>query len=152
MPAAVEAAEAAVELDPAVVRAIAAAMAAAWPREIVALLGGPAGGSGLVTTIVPVPNVADDDDAFAVRAADFAAGEHRLRAAGATWLGFVHSHPRSAAAPSRADHAALWRDCLQLIAAGDGRTRFDLRAFRWTASTCAALPLRTAGPSVPEGP
>lgn len=136
---------AAVELDPAVAQAIAAAMAAAWPREFVALLGGPGGGTGPVTTIVPVPNAAAGDDAFVVRPADFAAGEHRLRAAGAAWLGFVHSHPHGAAAPSRADHAALWRDCLQLIAAGDGRTRCDLRAYRWAAAGCVTLPMRTAG-------
>lgn len=122
--------------------AIAAAAAAALPREFVALLAGrrtPA--VWFVDCVAPLPNVARSADRFVVPPAAFAAAEAEVRAQQHTWLGFVHGHPRGDASPSLADRRHLWRDCLQLIVAGDGRAPGASRAFWLHGEAVEPLPL-----------
>lgn len=83
----------------------------------------------------PLGNVAANDDCFTVDAANFAAAEAALRARGVAWLGFAHSHARGAPAPSAIDRRELWRDCVQLIVAGD-----EVRAFWFSGERCVPLP------------
>ncbi|MCK5943140.1 MAG: Mov34/MPN/PAD-1 family protein [Planctomycetes bacterium] len=98
----------------------------AAPREFVAALGGhEAGGDVRVTAVVALPNVALDDDAFEVEPTSFLAAEATLRARGAPFVGFAHSHPVGACAPSARDLAQLWPDCVQLITDGE-----QVRAYR----------------------
>lgn len=108
-----------VELAPPLRDALRRAFAAAAPREFVGLLGGARETHTVrLATCTLLPNVAVDEQAFAVPAAAFATAEAELRARGEAWLGFVHSHPFAAARPSEADRRQLWRDCVQLIGGG----------------------------------
>ena len=99
---------------------------AAAPRECAVVLGGTRAGSQTsVTDLVPVANFAFDGDSFVVAPEAFARAEHTLRGRGLTFLGFAHSHPEGAPAPSLRDRAELWTGCLQLIVAGS-----RVRAYR----------------------
>lgn len=123
--------------------AIAEAAAAAWPHEFVGLLAGHSTPAGwFVDRVAPLPDAARGADRFLVQPAAFAAAEAELRAQRRTWLGFVHSHPRGDASPSLADRGHLWRDCLQLIVAGDGRGPGALRAFWLSGDRVEPLPLQ----------
>ena len=93
------------------------ATAAAAPRECAAVLGGSRGpGRASITQLVEVPNVGRGEDAFAVDPVDFARAERAITRRGLTFLGFAHSHPRGAAAPSLRDLKELWTGCFHLIA------------------------------------
>lgn len=119
---------------------------AALPREFVAALGGALrDGEATVDEVLPLPNVAADDDTFAVDPLAFARAEHELARRGHRWLGFVHSHPRGAAAPSSRDREQLWPHCLQLIAAPrpDAPT-VPLAAFVLRDAVAHPLPLHVA--------
>jgi hypothetical protein len=108
--------------------------------EPVALLGGRrCGDETHVVRCAPLPNLRIDADSFAVSAAAFAAGEAGLRADGLDWLGFAHAHRGGCAAPSAADHASLWRGCVQVVVGADG-----VRAFWFAGDTCLPLPLQVA--------
>lgn len=118
-------APASIELSAASAQALTGAARAAWPLEMVGLLGGtvarrPDGDVWLVQHFLPLPGAACARDRFAVTPHHFATGEAELRGMGLAWLGFAHSHPDGAAAPSARDRAELWRDCLQLIVAVHG--------------------------------
>jgi proteasome lid subunit RPN8/RPN11 len=113
------------------------------PREFAGALGGERHDDVVrVTTVLPLANVASDDDAFVVAPAAFVAAEATLRAAGRIWLGFVHSHPRGAATPSQRDRTELWRNCVQAIVGGAPRA--TLRAFWFAGEHCRELPLHVA--------
>lgn len=107
----------AVEFTPDVARALRAALHKAAPGEFVGLLGGRrAGAAARIEAFAPTRNAAAAGaDGFAVAAADFAAAEAAIRAAGLQWLGFAHGHPAAAAVPSQRDRAAFWPGCLQVI-------------------------------------
>lgn len=129
---------------------------AAAPREFVGLLAGhradTTSRSAVVLSLHELPNVATDDDAYAVPAAAFADAEARARDAGHTFLGFVHSHPRGPAQPSAHDRAAWWRHCVQLLVDGSQLTRGHaaLRAYWRDAATLHELPLRVTATSGPK--
>lgn len=131
-------------VDAAVHDALVGALHADAEREFVGLLAGRRTAAGFhVTRCEPLRNAAVASDRFAVAPPDFLAAELRVRSAGLAWLGFVHSHPGGAAAPSAADRQQLWRDCLQLIV-GSPQGTAELRAYRLTAGACEHLPLRIA--------
>jgi proteasome lid subunit RPN8/RPN11 len=119
-------------IDAAVHERVLAAHAAAGTHELAGVLGGAHTARGWhVGAFVPLPNVAADAArAFAIAPDAFLDATARLARAGTPWLGFVHGHPHSGAVPSAADRAELWRDALQLIAAGSHR-RAELRAWHW---------------------
>jgi proteasome lid subunit RPN8/RPN11 len=129
-----------VTIDPGVLARLRAAHGAAGAHEVVGALGGWRTRAGWrVAAFVALPNVAADPAAaFAVAPDTFVAAHAALARAGTPWIGFVHGHPRGAAAPSAADHAALWRDGLQLIVAGPPE-RTELRAWHWDAAWREAL-------------
>lgn len=100
-------------------RGLCQATRAAWPHELVAVLGGARIDdiARIDTVLVLANSAAVSHGEFAVEALAFARSEHQLRRDGRQWLGFAHSHPRGTAAPSARDRRELWRDCLQLILA-----------------------------------
>lgn len=123
--------------------ALLAAALRASPREFVAVLGGSCGADATsVTAFIEVDNIARSDDRFGVDPWAFAAAEQRLRRRGCAFVGFAHSHPRGAAAPSARDRDELWSGCVQMVVAGD-----DVRAY-WLdrARVVHALPLRLEEP------
>lgn len=86
--------------------------------EFIGLLGGARATAWLrVECLIPLSNQAARTDCFAVDPLAFANAEHAIRQAGASWLGFVHSHPHGQVGLSTTDRAQLWRDCVQLIVA-----------------------------------
>ena len=132
-------------LDPAVHRSIVQAAIDAWPLETAGVLGGHRDHDAiLVDRFLPTANAAGSADGFAVTPTDFASAEAALRATGRVWLGFVHSHPDGAAAPSDRDRRELWRQCLHLVVGVDGRGCARVCAFWLDGDGCPALPLRTS--------
>lgn len=128
----------------AIVRALVRALHDAAPREFVGVLGGrTAGTRSVVAAFVALPNRAPGDDAFAVAAADFAAAEARLRAAGHDFVGFAHGHPRAPATPSHGDAAAFWPHCLQAIVGPCGHGA-AVRCFWRDGATVREVPVRAA--------
>ncbi|MEC8252424.1 MAG: M67 family metallopeptidase [Planctomycetota bacterium] len=118
------------------------AASAASPRECAAVLGGEAAGARTaITSLIEVPNAHPEPDAFEITPADFARAQRALEDRGAAFIGFAHSHPRGAAAPSLRDRAELWTGCVHLIAGGEQVRAFWLDVDR----TVRALPLLRAG-------
>jgi proteasome lid subunit RPN8/RPN11 len=119
--------------DPAVLSAIAAEAAAAWPNEgCGALLGSrPAGGSPSVTLSCPVPNseTGRPRDRFEVAPRDYLAIEDEAERRGLSLLGFWHSHPEGAARPSATDRAFAWEGLLTVIVAVAAREPGEIGAF-----------------------
>lgn len=116
---------------------------AAWPREMVGLLGGRT--SETTTTIdrfVAMQNGAARGDAFAVNPGAFLAAEHDLRTAGAAFVGFVHSHCDGVPAPSDRDRRELWTGCLQLLVVAPPGSAPALGAFWLTGSAIVPIRLR----------
>lgn len=120
---------------------IAASTAAAWPREMAALLGGRREGEAVVVEAIVALAGAGEALGFAVDPLRFLAAEARLHAAGWAWLGFVHSHPGGVAAPSAHDRATLWRGCIQLVVGGVDPTRLHVGAYWLDESVPHPLPL-----------
>ena len=119
-----------------------ASVAAPRQREFIGALGGVRSGDALVVQrVAALPNLATTADRFEVDALAFAAAEHHLRQGGHPWLGFVHSHPHGDARASASDRHQLWRDCVQVIVAGDRRGSLVWRAFWLDAAGCHALRL-----------
>ena len=120
------------------------AASTAAPRECAAVLGGESDGARTaITSLVEVPNAHPEPDAFEITPADFARAQRALEDRGAKFIGFAHSHPRGAAAPSLRDRAELWTGCVHLIAGGEHVRAFWLDADR----TMHALQLlRPGGP------
>ncbi|MBL8754498.1 MAG: Mov34/MPN/PAD-1 family protein [Planctomycetes bacterium] len=120
--------------------ALLAANGAPDAHEPVAMLGGHQRGDTAHVAACPVlPNVAVHADRFAVEPAAFAAAEASLRACGLTWLGFAHGHRGGSAAPSCADRALLWRDCVQVVVGAEG-----VRAFWFAGEACLPLPIQVS--------
>ena len=134
----------AVRLAPATHAAIQDAARAAWPREIVGVLGGGRDGDDLfVCWFQAMATAGCDEDRFVVAPADFARAEAEVRARGFSWLGFVHSHPRGSAAPSLQDRRELWPHCLQLILAATPSSPPRFGAYWRDGATFADLELHT---------
>ncbi|MBX3464853.1 MAG: Mov34/MPN/PAD-1 family protein [Planctomycetes bacterium] len=123
---------------------IAANTAAAWPREMVAVLGGRREGEAAVVEAIVALTGAGGTRGFAADPVRFLAAEASLRAAGWAWLGFVHSHPGGTAAPSALDRATLWRGCIQLVVGGVDPTRLQVGAYWLDESVPHPLPLAGA--------
>ena len=119
--------------EPAVLSAIAAEAAAAWPSEgCGALLGPrPAGGIPRVTLTLPVPNseTGRPRDRFEVAPRDYLAVEDEADRRGLSLLGFWHSHPEGAARPSATDRAFAWEGLLTVIVAVASRKSGEIGAF-----------------------
>ncbi len=122
-------------------RALLVAAREAAPRECAAVLGGARGARRTaVTDVLPVPNVAARDDRFEVSPESFFTAEQELARRGREFVGFAHSHPRGACAPSSRDRETLWSGCVQLITDGE-----VVRAFRIDGErTVHPLPLCAA--------
>lgn len=116
------------------------AAAAAWPREVAAVLGGHRAGDAVhVATCLPCPD-AGAGDHFAVAPTWFLAAEAALRDRGLACVGFAHSHPRASAAPSLRDRAELWPDCVQLILGAAAPDAWTVGAFWRDRETVQPLP------------
>jgi len=134
----------AVHVEPAIWCAALERATAAWPREFVAILGGTSRGDVAFVAAVEPLAAASTGDAFAVDAVTFARAEAALRANGHAWLGFLHSHPDGAAAPSTRDRRELWQDCVQIVVAtARGRDAWA-NAFRIGDGGVVPLPLHAA--------
>ena len=119
--------------EPAVLSAIAAEAAAAWPSEGCGALLGPrlAGATPHVTLTLPVPNseTGRPRDRFEVAPRDYLAVEDEADRRGLSLLGFWHSHPEGAARPSATDRAFAWEGLLTVIVAVAGRRPGEIGAF-----------------------
>lgn len=138
---------AAIHVEPSAWAAATRAAIAAAPREFVAIVGGRTwAGIAVVDAIEPLAALCTND-AFAVDAVAFAAAEAALRARGLEWLGFLHSHPHGAAVPSSRDRRELWRDCVQIVVATNGRTARGA-AFWLRSDAVSPVPLHVGSPVV----
>ncbi|MFC6989411.1 desampylase [Haloplanus sp. GCM10025708] len=108
------------------------------PREVCGVL---VGDDGRVTDLRRVPNVADDpharyelDPEATIDVVDAA------EAAGESVIGFYHSHPESAAAPSDTDRErATWVGYVYAIVSPRDD---EVRAWRWTGEAFESLDVR----------
>jgi proteasome lid subunit RPN8/RPN11 len=151
-----------IELPTVLLAELTAAAQSAWPREFVAALGGELLADGWrLTSAEPLPNAApaparftaEFTFEFTVEPWRFARAEAALRARGASWCGFVHSHPSGVALPSQQDRRSLWHHCVQLILAsgpsiqapvphacfGDGRELLPVPIELLAAATAPAV-------------
>ena len=130
----------AVTIDPDVHAALLCAHRTSAPRELAGALGGArAADHWHVARFVPLANGAAAPDRFAVDPHAFVRALACLERDGDTWLGFVHGHPGGPAAPSAADEAELWRECLHLIVGDAGA---PVRGWCWAAAGWCEVPLR----------
>ncbi len=91
-------------IPPAVVAAFVAHARGELPNESCGFLAGRVGdGVGVVSRYLPVVNELQSPTAFATEPASLFAAFKAMRAAGDDVLGVVHSHPTTAAIPSRRD-------------------------------------------------
>ena len=75
----------------------------------------------------PIANRAREPSrSFRVDPLEFAAVEHRARAAGRRLFAWFHSHPSGPAEPSADDLASAWRDCELWLGAFDAEGAFSL--------------------------
>lgn len=75
----------------------------------------------------PIANRAREPSrSFRVDPLEFAAVEHRARAAGRRLFAWFHSHPSGPAEPSADDLASAWRDCELWLGALDAQAVFSL--------------------------
>jgi proteasome lid subunit RPN8/RPN11 len=121
-----------------------------YPHECCgALIGtaGPDAGDVRVLEAYPLPNTTRDGPRrrFLVRPDDYRAAERRAGDAGASLVGFYHSHPDAPARPSEYDLDHAWPNLSYVIlavAAGlpgelrSWRLRDDRSAFEEEALTC----------------
>jgi proteasome lid subunit RPN8/RPN11 len=126
--------------------AILGAASRAYPNECCGLLEGiEEGGGWRVAAIHETPNVSEtprrsflvDPEAQFDLMRALRGGAHRL-------IGCFHSHPDGSAAPSQSDRAQAYEaDFIYLIAGGEPRAGFRLKAFRWdeASSEFEELPL-----------
>ena len=76
-------------------------------------------------------NVAGDAATnFAVDPADYTRAEQRADQSGVALVGFYHSHPRGAAAPSSRDLAQAWPSLSYVIVAGTGGIDGNMTSWR----------------------
>lgn len=134
------------QIDATTLAALLAAARAAWPDELAGLLGGQRTPDAC-TILAFEPCTTGSPHAFVVGAAEFAAAEARLRRAGHSFLGFVHSHPGGSPSPSRADLAAAWHDSLQVVLGGATPGELAARAFRVRHGAAQPLLLATNPPA-----
>lgn len=135
-----------VRIDPNALGAFESAAANAWPDEAVALLGGrTAGGTTTVDRCVPIPG-AGRRDGFVVDPPAFLAAEAELRRAGASFVGFAHSHPGGAAMLSAQDRAELWPRCVQIVAGSLARGTWTAAAFWLDEGAVTSLPVEIEPP------
>lgn len=131
----------AVLLPPLLHLRLVAAARAAWPHELAALLGGQRHGDTVaVQTFAPLP-ATGRADRFAADAVAFADAEAALRAAGAAFVGFCHSHPHAAPHPSRRDLVTAWPGCVQLLLGGAAADDLHGKAFTIQHGVATPVPL-----------
>jgi proteasome lid subunit RPN8/RPN11 len=121
-----------VTLPRAVRDAVVAHAREAAPAECCGMLVG-AGGS--IASAVRARNISDHPSRFLIDPTDHIQARRDARAAGLDVVGFYHSHPHSAAAPSSTDLAeATYPNHLYLIVGLTGEAA-DVRLYRFTGET-----------------
>lgn len=116
-------------IDPEPLREMLAHAADAYPYECCGALIGP---PGRVTRILALPNTTSEGPRrrFLVGPDDYRRAEAAARKAGATLLGFYHSHPDHPAEPSEVDLAHAWPAFVYVIVSvREGRAR-DVTGWR----------------------
>ena len=104
----------------------------AAPAECCGML---VGSPGAITSAVRARNLSDHPSRFLIDPKDHIQARRDARAAGLDVIGFYHSHPHSAAAPSATDAAeAAYPNHLYLIVGLKGEAA-DLRLYRFTGET-----------------
>ena len=103
------------------------------------------GAAGAITSAVRASNLSEDPSRFLMDAGDHIRARREARAEGLDVIGFYHSHPHSAAAPSATDLAdAAYPNHLYLIVGLAGEAA-DVRLYRFTGETFE-LEIADAGP------
>jgi proteasome lid subunit RPN8/RPN11 len=104
----------------------------AYPEECCgALVGEQEGIDRRVKDAWPLANVAANAASnFAVDPSEYTEIERRAERSGAALLGFYHSHPHSAAAPSRSDLTQAWPSLSYLIIGADGGENRGITSWR----------------------
>ena len=93
------------------------------------------GAAGAITSVVRAKNLSADPSRFLVDPGDHIQARRDARAGGLDVIGFYHSHPHSAAAPSATDLAdAAYPNHLYLIVGLAGEAA-DVRLSRFTRET-----------------
>ena len=114
----------------AVWEAVVAHARAVLPAEAVGYL---AGAGNVVSYFLPVRNELDSPTAFRTDPRDALAAHKGMRAAGVDLLAVVHSHPTTAAVPSRHDLAGNpYGDAVVWLIVGLAGDAPDVRAWRLT--------------------
>jgi proteasome lid subunit RPN8/RPN11 len=121
-----------VRLPAAVRDAVVAHAREAAPAECCGML---VGSAGAITSAVRAGNLSDHPSRFLIDPKDHIRARRDARAAGLDVVGFYHSHPQSAAAPSPTDLAeASYPNHLYLIVGLAGEAA-DVRLYRFTGET-----------------
>jgi proteasome lid subunit RPN8/RPN11 len=111
------------------------------PRECCGVIGGRAGHA---TRLDRLTNLEPGVDRYRIDDAELYRVYRELDDAGADIVAIYHSHPVSAAYPSRTDVAlAMWPDAVYLICSLADPTAPDLRAFRIRDGQITETPLTT---------
>jgi len=119
-------------LPPAVRDAVVAHARDAAPAECCGML---VGAHGAISSSVRARNLATDASRFLIDPQDHIRARRDARAAGLDVIGFYHSHPHSAAAPSATDLAeATYPNHLYLIVGLTGEAA-DVRLYRFTGES-----------------
>jgi len=93
------------------------------------------GSAGAITSAVRARNLSDDPSRFLIDPKDHIQARRDARAAGLDVIGFYHSHPHSAPAPSATDVAeASYPNHLYLIVGLAGEAA-DVSVYRFTGET-----------------
>ncbi len=109
-----------------------------YPLETCGLLIGKLEGmDSRVTKVYPAENVHEEDHArrYLIRPSDHLAAEKEARGAGASIIGYFHSHPDHPAAPSEYDREQAWPFAVYVIVSVcDGNAR-ETRAWELDEET-----------------
>lgn len=137
--------------DEAVLDAIAAEAAEAYPHEGCGALLGPrgAGVPRRVTLALPVPNgeTTRPRDRFAIAPKDYLAIENDADRRGLALLGFWHSHPDGEARPSATDRAYAWEGLLTVIVAVPARVPRAIGAWEIASFDAPFSPVGLVAPA-----
>jgi proteasome lid subunit RPN8/RPN11 len=105
------------------------------------------GSAGTITSAVRARNVAGEPSRFLIDPVDHIRARRDARDAGLDVVGFYHSHPHSAPAPSETDLAeATYPNHLYVIVGLKGEAA-DVRVYRFTG-TAFELQIADAGPDL----
>ena len=129
-----------IAIEPRAADIIRAHGAAAYPDECCGALIGTCGDDATqVLEAQPLDNVTADGPRrrFLISPADYRAAERHADAAGATLVGFYHSHPDHPAEPSQYDLDHAWPNFSYVILAVAGGAAAGLRSWRLRADRTA---------------